>query len=444
MCGIVGVVTGFVNGFSYDEANMFRDMLVMDTLRGFDSTGCFGVTNRGNMGMVKDAINGAAFVRTKEFEAFNSDLHQHGLFAVGHNRAATRGSITDKNAHPFCVDDKIVLVQNGTYKGDHKHLKNTDVDSEAIAHVIAEDDDIEKSLKRINAAYALVWYNIKDKTLNIIRNDERPMCIAYTKSGGMVYASEREIILAAAMRNNIELKSAPYLIEQGNLITLKITDDRTYEDSYKEVDTKFDYKNLPSFRSQTQHPCSIVPPSVSRYGYEENDWEVEVRNARRLASPQRSWNGPADITKQMHIMISDGKFNKEFGVGHDIADKLLEQFNAKRNVVGYKSMDKTLIQLVDYIPLNDHKQCSTFALIGRRFTVEDEPSALYYFNVWNSSEEDVMKLVLREFCHVVPTSVQRTAADKDYNNLNRQFVTAVYCVNPEPISNPEMEEEQVH
>jgi len=146
MCGIVGIASAFTNGFSAKEADTFMDMLYFDALRGMDSTGVFGVDKHGNVACHKEASQAGIFQQRKEIKEFRGKLVQNGLFAVGHNRSATRGSIIDKNAHPFWVDDKIVLVQNGTYKGSHKHHKDVDVDSEAIAHVLSEEADIETGI----------------------------------------------------------------------------------------------------------------------------------------------------------------------------------------------------------------------------------------------------------------------------------------------------------
>ena len=134
MCGIVGIATKQFNGFTNAEGDMFRDMLYLDAFRGWDSTGVFGVDKHSNVQVHKEASQAADFIHTDEFKKFKGELVQRGLFAVGHNRAATRGEVVDKNAHPFVIDDKIVLVQNGTWRGDHKKIKDTAVDTEALAH----------------------------------------------------------------------------------------------------------------------------------------------------------------------------------------------------------------------------------------------------------------------------------------------------------------------
>lgn len=210
MCGIVGVITTCKNGLTTDQQDMFNMLLQIDTLRGKDSTGVFGIENNGNVHIAKDVGNGYSFTNTPEYAALAAKMWQRGFAMVGHNRAATRGSITDKNAHPFNVDDKLVLVHNGSYFGDHTHLANTQVDSEAIAITICNGGQgkIEESLSQVNSAYALVWYDVVSKKLNIIRNEHRPLFWAQADDA-WYFASEAEMLNFAAARCKVKFKDAP-------------------------------------------------------------------------------------------------------------------------------------------------------------------------------------------------------------------------------------------
>src|SRR6266850_8089954 len=109
MCGLVLVVNKQRNGFNGDQQNIFRTLLWLDTLRGDDSTGVALIDNIGNVDIAKDAIQGTDFIRTNEYTALHNQAWKDGWAMIGHNRKATRGSITDENAHPFVVDNNIVL-----------------------------------------------------------------------------------------------------------------------------------------------------------------------------------------------------------------------------------------------------------------------------------------------------------------------------------------------
>ncbi len=369
MCGIVGVITNHSNGFSMDEAKVFRDMLLIDTLRGFDSTGVFGVDNYSNVEILKEASNGASFVQTTEYKAFDNWIIQHGVFAVGHNRAATRGSITDKNAHPFHVEDNIVLVQNGTYKGDHTHHKNTDVDTEAVAHVIHENPDIETALQKINAAYALVWYNVKDKTLSIIRNEERPLYIAYTPNNSVFFASEMETILAACSRNNVVLREKPYLIKENMLNTWTLVDENaTWEYNSKAIDNKF---------RNTEHP-------FRQYDY--STWEIGTRWKPPIV-PAIEYQAhrptqPYEIVNSMFELIHRGEF-MEYMMTIKDAETYKESLQNK------KSLN---VEMYDYKPCNTYPNCRAWYALCKVLDPSDKVSAVIYGIIKDKTELEVIEM----------------------------------------------------
>lgn len=280
MCGLVGLISSYKNGFSYGEAGMFRDMLYIDALRGWDATGIMYADKWNNIQVHKAAIPSPDFLGTSEWKASEKDLVAEGIWAFGHNRAATRGEKTDKNSHPFIVDDKIILMQNGTYKGSHKHHKDTDVDTEACAHVIAESATVSEALKKIDAAYAFIWYNVAEKTINIIRNHERPLWVGYLKDGGCAYASEEGILLAAAQRNNMEFRLDPFLLKESGLITIDFSKSQDGVENFEVIDTTY----VP------RHTYTAADEEITSYWWEE--WERKKGRSRYPTKTYAS-NGPS-------------------------------------------------------------------------------------------------------------------------------------------------------
>ena len=130
MCGLFCIISKNEYGFTDKQINIFTQGLFADTLRGEDSTGAFSITKSGNVHTIKDAVPGHTFIKDKNFGDFLKDQYLYGKILVGHNRSATRGVKTDKNAHPF-ISGNTVLVHNGTLLSHH-HLANTNTDSEAI------------------------------------------------------------------------------------------------------------------------------------------------------------------------------------------------------------------------------------------------------------------------------------------------------------------------
>lgn len=209
MCGILAVVSknSGNSGFWKPQCDMFHELLMVDTLRGDDSTGVFLVDKDGDLEMLKEASDGPVFQKTKDYDTFMQHLFARGRVAVGHNRKATKGSITDENAHPFAVDNKIVLVHNGTLYGDYKKLagegNDVDVDSHAIAHIIHQSgDDVEKAIQQLNGAFALIWFDMEKQTVNFLRNDQRPLWFLET-TDSYVWSSEKNFLDWMVSRHNL-------------------------------------------------------------------------------------------------------------------------------------------------------------------------------------------------------------------------------------------------
>lgn len=401
MCGIVGIATGFSNGFSMKEADMFTQMLYMDAMRGWDSTGVFGVDRLGNVECHKEATDASDFLKAKEYTEFRSRLIQRGTFAVGHNRAATRGAVVDKNAHPFWVDDKVVLVQNGTYKGSHKELKDTEVDSEAIAHVLVEDEDIETALKKVNAAYALVWYDTRTKTLNLIRNDERPLWMAKTDNNALVWCSEPGFLYLAASRNNINLEDKPEMVPPERLVQLKLNG-KNWDREDKELSCKFVFpvtQGYP-FRQAQQWPyANFGDEDSGDDGFGPLGTPAPANNVVKLPNPQRGQAG------RLH--------GKKSRVDQTLSEILLDKYSqyhmtraeaaGKAAAIGLyhdRNVNKEYcIQLQEYEAANDDPDCSTWHVwgnIAERQHIFGEKAVVHWF-IYDKSELDALAYVSKEW-----------------------------------------------
>lgn len=207
MCGIVGFITKKDSkSLSRDRSDFFRQALVIDTLRGDDSTGVVAVghdplyKDRQDLRAwyLKELGNGANFVESKEYHDEFGTVGDYRCL-VGHNRAATRGAVDQANAHPF-QHGPITLVHNGTLTSTWtlpepmNNLKNVDVDSEAICYNLA-NYDAEEVIENLDGAFTLVWHDARDDSINMIRNDERPMHLAAGQNNDTVFfMSEAEML----------------------------------------------------------------------------------------------------------------------------------------------------------------------------------------------------------------------------------------------------------
>lgn len=407
MCGIVGLVTAYTNGPTAQELNVFRDMLVFDSVRGFDSTGVFGVTSQGNVHIVKGAMTGAQFVTTNEYKTWLWEQRCAGQALVGHNRWATRGTVNDVNAHPFYKDDKIILMQNGTFNGGHHHIATTDVDSEAIAHLLAREDNIETALQQVDAAYALVWYNTETRSLYLIRNDERPLYIAFTDDGAMLFASEAAFISAACERNSVKLTEAPYSLCENNLVKITFHDD-TWECENISGDFKFRGTHKSWFQKYYTYPGqddTYTPPTATNV--------VEFKS-----QPDASLLHTAEI-------IPDIVPTGDFLMTAEEAAKESE-ICSNRAVT-----EPALIQLLDYMPGNKNPDCTCFWVYGCKVgATKHSPSPIFYRILNKTREADVMTMVFtQEYFWATTASPVRHKVDKQ--GVNDMFALATYVTSLE-------------
>ena len=225
MCGIVSVISKNAYGLWGTHASLFNQMLVCDSVRGPDSTGVFGVNLVGNVDYLKTAANPFDLLHSEEYRKFNSKISTDYAFIVGHNRRATIGKITDECAHPF-QESHIILVHNGTLN-NHKSLteNEVEVDSHAITHAIAEKG-YKEALKEIDGAFALVWYDAKDKCLRFVRNDKRPLSIVETDTAYYL-ASEATMMNWLLGRDNTKITSVTD-VEPEHVYSFDLDKPKTY------------------------------------------------------------------------------------------------------------------------------------------------------------------------------------------------------------------------
>lgn len=236
MCGIVGVVNGkSFRNVSSKITGYMRDAMIVDSLRGADSTGMFqrSKNNKNRVWWHKKAVNGLAFSSDPVTVGLLRDADD-SAFTIVHNRAATRGEVSDENAHPFEAYGEdgswLMGVHNGTITGWEAapDAKNYKVDSAWALAQIAEHG--VEAFKKIQGAYTFVWYGDREgETINMIRNYARPMYVAYVKDQErLLFASEYMMMVWLAQRNELSLETDIIELEPGHLYSFSVDNPRQF------------------------------------------------------------------------------------------------------------------------------------------------------------------------------------------------------------------------
>ena len=204
MCGIIGYMTLKDDDRTLSKEKFFREALFTDTLRGNDSTGIMSVKGDAfTWAWSKQAVPAYKFITEKSF--FEREVKT--WCAVGHNRAATVGDVNTDNAHPF-QHGPIILVHNGTLRSTYvlpHDNKKIQVDSELIAYNLSQEapEDANKVLDKLSGAFALVWFDNRDESVNFVRNSERPMHFGINRMNDLLlFASDGFLLNFCSQRLN--------------------------------------------------------------------------------------------------------------------------------------------------------------------------------------------------------------------------------------------------
>lgn len=284
MCGIVGI---FNASQTSQNVELFEKLLYADVFRGFHSTGVFRLDEEltGTL-TFKKAVAAPAYLCEKGWEGLKgvssgtaSSLKLSPLY-VGHNRHATVGEKTDENSHPFTVG-KITMVHNGSVsKTQLSNGSQFAVDSHAICDLL-DKKGLEEALKEMDGAFALVWWNSEEKTLNFFRNDERPLRINRYTDGTYVWASEGDMldwIMTRKGTKNAVVKTLARSFELPVGMLYKL-----HFDGKTITDLGMEKKTLPTFtynynynRNYGGYSSSSYKPKSKKERYEESFKEAGI------------------------------------------------------------------------------------------------------------------------------------------------------------------------
>jgi hypothetical protein len=215
MCGIIGVISN--DGFKDKNLiDFMADGLITGSVRGSDSTGMYQITNDKiiTYTYAKEVLTGHEFLQTPAALALVKKVPE-AMITVAHHRAATHGSVTKGNAHPFVYtkfndpDNFVIGVHNGTLTEWNRSIgKNKfEVDSEFAIHQMAVKGVFD-AIKEMRGAYAFAVYDSSDPyKFHLATSGDRPLHFAFVHAGKtVIFASEARHLAWLADRNRLVIK----------------------------------------------------------------------------------------------------------------------------------------------------------------------------------------------------------------------------------------------
>ena len=179
----------------------------MDAIRGTDGTGVAAV-KAGEPGMTWVLKDSGDPSRLFDRRKFHDIMRDDNMLLMGHNRFKTTGTDSWKDAHPFEFEH-IIGAHNGTVTNADALIGGNKfkTDSEAIFNHINEkgvEDLMTHLVPNTKEAWALVWFDKRDHSLNMLRNKERNLYWVVDSTGTTVYwASEVSMLYLVLNHNHI-------------------------------------------------------------------------------------------------------------------------------------------------------------------------------------------------------------------------------------------------
>ena len=295
MCGLFGFIVPQkpLNAHFMDKKHFVQEAMYMSTLRGGESAGIACVTDPYKPPIVyKKAIYPPDFLQLRTTERILSDVERYHA-VLGHTRSSTRGKVSDQNAHPF-VCDNITMIHNGTVHNSWQLSRNTpagmDVDSAHVCHAFAEGDPKEV-LEKINGDYCFVWHDSAKGTINIAKNQGRPLFWAQIPEWrALAFMSEKGALGYILSRHQIKIKDIFWYPKNEVIYTYHLdTDDLKFDMTpFKHAVTRV--RGSPRSVAGTGGPergkeTTVLGPHQTPGGAEETISDVIARKSLSKRSP---------------------------------------------------------------------------------------------------------------------------------------------------------------
>jgi hypothetical protein len=329
MCGIIGGLNLTSTGFGYYDTKILQQLLIVDSIRGMDSTGLAWQDKKDKVWFRKNTDSGGAFVEQLDTLA---DGIEGARWAIGHNRAATIGSVTNDTAHPFSYGT-VTGVHNGTISNFRSlwpdSVEETDSMTlyNALSKIEPDDEAVTDFLAGIGGgAYALVWYDSRINSLRFARNRQRPLHFM-KESDGWYWASEKPMLSwllgrADFMRTN----SAAWSLKPMTLMTVPVDGEAATHSTYTAT---FQNTYPTTYQHSHRTPAShTAPTNLSRYQPSPYEHESAFMSLHRETfSMAEAEYEVIDLKKRSYYSIpsNDSLKRLENSLSNEAASNLLIQ-----------------------------------------------------------------------------------------------------------------------
>jgi hypothetical protein len=416
MCGMVGAMVADSKwNLNTSELNTFNNLLYCSALRGADSTGVM-VWDGKHVKMIKAAGHPADFIYSELYRNFINGIKDIKMI-FGHTRLATVGKITSKNAHPFRVDNKIMLMHNGNVQSvAEETVKDYEVDSLALATALSKQS-ADTVFENFDGAAACIWFDLEFMTLNMYRNYQRPLSM----TGGTItnyVASEADMLKWIVGRSSSSSYMAIKEIPTFEIGTIDLNNIKSAPE-YKKVTRKY----APVQRWKNG--------GWSEYGddYETEEgpgYRVVNRRASRVSSitPPESRKAlpalPSLISIPDHVKnVSPYNIVKEFGP-FKVNEEIIVVVHTKEE---YKTNDNVRYKvLCAPMFIGDQKQ----------WDVAEYNCARTLF--FTGDKDEAQKWLDEEFAVAKITSIRYNSAWTDYSERLTVYLSSLKPIGPEQIA----------